>query len=429
MKVIGPGPRSYPLGMALREHRRRVDARTAALEVARRLVDAGYTAYFAGGCVRDRLMGEEPKDYDVATDARPEALKELFPRAQLVGESFGVVLVRNRGHQVEVATFRTDGVYSDSRRPDAVTFSDADHDARRRDFTINGLFEEPATGRIIDLVGGRADLEARLVRAIGDPAARIREDRLRMLRAVRFAARLGFSIEPATRAAIAVAAGDLRGVSRERIGQEIRMMLVHPGRAAAAAEIQALGLDEPVFLEPHHDPTLPKLGGLEPGAGFPAVLSAWLLDRHERSGLDLPVRAGSWSEALVLSNTERSAFLRCVKVYLVLTRTWRNLGVAAQKRIAAGPGFDDARAVLRAAAPGAAAEIESRVRELERTGLAPPPLLDGNDLIGLGMVPGPLFKRLLDAVYDAQLEGRVTSRPEALDLAGSVAREAARGPG
>ena len=166
------------------------DLRAAAVTVVRDLVEAGHVAYFAGGCVRDRLLGLQPADYDVATSARPEQVKSAFRRVREVGVAFGVMLVRVRSHEIQVATFRTDGVYSDGRHPDTVTFSDAQHDASRRDFTINGLFEDPLQDRIIDFVGGRADLDARMLRAIGDAEARLREDRLRMLRAVRFANRL-----------------------------------------------------------------------------------------------------------------------------------------------------------------------------------------------------------------------------------------------
>src|SRR5436190_9503965 len=214
--------------------------RQAAVHIVRTLVEAGHVAYFAGGCVRDRLMGHEPADFDVATDARPEEVKKVFPKLLHVGESFGVMLVRISGHEIHVATFRTDGVYSDSRHPDSVTFSDARHDAERRDFTINGLFENPLTGEIIDYVGGQKDLAAKVIRAIGDPHARLREDRLRMLRAVRFAARFGFAIEQETADAIRECASELVGVSRERIGQEVKRMLCDPNRAVAAWEMQYL---------------------------------------------------------------------------------------------------------------------------------------------------------------------------------------------
>ena len=214
-------------------------SRTAALSIIQTLRDAGHVALLAGGCVRDRLLGEDPKDYDVATDAPPERVRTLFKRTRAVGEAFGVVLVdlKRDGQRrtIEVATFRTEGVYSDGRRPDAVEYSDAKHDAQRRDFTVNGLFEDPACEHvdadaegIIDYVGGRADLKARVIRAVGDPEKRFGEDYLRLLRAPRFAARLGFAIEEATFRAMQQHAPQINRIARERIGDEIRRALVRP---------------------------------------------------------------------------------------------------------------------------------------------------------------------------------------------------------
>ncbi len=407
----------------------RANPREAALQVARKLVDAGFTAYFAGGCVRDRLLGIEPKDYAVATDARPEQVTAIFPRARRVGEAFGVMLVRVRGRTVEVATFRTDGVYSDGRRPDRVEYSDAEHDARRRDFTINGLFEDPGTGAVIDFVGGRADLEAGLVRAIGNPDDRLREDRLRMLRAVRFAARFGFAIEPATVAAVRAHAGELPGVSRERIGQELNWMFSHPSRAAAAETMQALLLDAPVLAEPASNPALPRLSRLPAGAEYATGLAAWLLDRHAGRApgshpdeADVVSRAGSWSRALSLSNADRAGLVACLRTGCSFRSAWAELGVAARKRLAVTQGFEGARQILAAEDPAAAEALGAQVALLAETGLAPPPLITGDDLVGLGLSPGPMFRRVLDAVYDSQLEGRITDRRAALKLAGAMAR-------
>lgn len=402
----------------------KADVRTAATEVVRVLTDAGHQAYFAGGCVRDRLMGVEPEDYDVATDARPAQVGELFRRAQHVGESFGVMLVSKLGHRIHVATFRTDGVYSDGRHPDEVSFSDAEHDARRRDFTINGLFENPLTGDIIDYVGGRADLEARQVRAIGDPQARIHEDHLRMLRAVRFAARFEFALEGGTGEAIRAQADDLRGVSRERIGQEIRRMLLDRNRAVAAWEIQYLGLDRAVLEEDHMAPAPTRLGRLPDDARYPTALAAWLLDRHEGSGADLADRARRWSRALLLSNPEQAGLARCLEIYGTLRGPWPSLGVAAQKRLAARPEFEEALLVLQGIDPQAFVDVRRRVLELAETELAPTPLISGDDLIELGLTPGPIFKRVLETVYDAQLEGSVDDRDGALALARSLAESA-----
>lgn len=395
--------------------------------VAGALIEAGHTAYFAGGCVRDRLMGHEPKDYDIATDARPEQVKAVFPRAQSVGESFGVMLVRRKGHVIEVATFRTDGVYSDGRHPDAVSFSDAEHDARRRDFTINGLFEHPLTGEIIDHVGGQADIEAKLVRAIGDPARRLREDQLRMLRAIRFAARLHFTIEAATAEAIRAASGELKGVSRERIGQEVKWMLTDANRAVAAWEMQYLDLDGVVLREEHLTVAPKRLGRLGEEAAYPAALAAWLLDRHEPQGSDLGATARRWGEALMLSNAELRALTGCLKVRQMLWGPWRQLGVAAQKRLAASEAFDAALVLLRAEDLQAFVDVRRRVAELAESGLAPDPLIAGDDLIEAGFQPGPVFKHVLDGVYDAQLEGSIATREEALALARAILATGGRG--
>ena len=225
-------------------------AESFARRIVQRLQSAGHTAYFAGGCVRDQLMGRPPKDYDVATSATPDQVLALFPRGQQVGAAFGVILLVEKSNgqrlQVEVATFRTDGAYSDGRHPDAVHFTTAEIDAQRRDFTCNGLFLDPlannGAGQLHDFVGGQADIQSKILRAIGDPAARFKEDHLRMLRAVRFAARLSFTIEPRTRDAIRHCAGNILTVSRERIHDELALILAHPTRAAAAQMLQSVHL-------------------------------------------------------------------------------------------------------------------------------------------------------------------------------------------
>ncbi len=406
-----------------RPDRARLDARSAASEIAATLTGRGFVAYFAGGCVRDRLLGIEPIDYDVATDARPEQVREIFPRARSVGEAFGVMLVRRGGHTVEVATFRTDGPYGDGRHPDRVTYSDAEHDARRRDFTINGLFEDPATGAIIDHVEGRADIEQQLVRAIGDPEARLREDRLRMLRAVRFAARFRFAIETETAETIRRNAASLRGVSRERIGQELRLMLADANRPVAAWELQYLHLDGAVLDEPGCLAAPRRLGRLPANAGVPTALAAWLLDRHDR-GDGRPAAtavADRWAAALMLSGAERQALKRCLAVHATLLGEWDRLGVASQKRLAASEGFREALQIRQTEDAQAFVDIRRRVEALAVTGLAPTPLITGDDLIGHGMTPGPAFQQVLDGVYDAQLEGSVRTRAQALALAEAIA--------
>lgn len=401
----------------------RADLRHCAIQVLTKIVNAGHVAYFAGGCVRDRLMGHEPTDYDIATSATPMDIARIFPRVQTVGESFGVMLVRVHSHVIQVATFRTEGVYSDGRHPDTVAFSDAQHDASRRDFTINGLFENPLTGEVIDYVGGKDDIEQKLVRAIGDPYARLREDRLRMLRAVRFAARFGFSIHPETADAIRTGAEHLQGVSRERIGQELSRMLTDAHRAVAAWELQSLGLDEQVLLEPSQRPALTHLSGLpEEGVGFSTALAAWLLDRHGVQAADPVVRANQWADALMLSNDERTGLRESLETYHTLMTNWSQLGIARQKRLASRPSFAHGMNLVEAIERERFIEIRRRVMDLSKSGLAPTPLIDGNDLISQGLRPGPLFSRVLEAAYDAQLEGHVHTREESLVMVHRLAQ-------
>jgi len=388
----------------------------AATRIVQCLIDADYVAYFAGGCVRDRLMGRQAKDYDIATSAKPDEIKAIFLKAHSVGESFGVMLVRQWGYTIEVATFRTDGIYSDSRHPDEVVFTDAEHDAARRDFTINGLFENPIDQTIIDHVEGQTDLNAGVIRAIGDPSARLSEDHLRMLRAVRFASRFGFSLDHDTAEAIRSAAGDLQGISRERVGQEVKWMLGDRNRAVAAWEMQYLGLDQYVLNEAHLIIAPTRLGRLPDDATFPTALMAWLLDRHADKDESLTPNAREWCRVLMLSNEERRACIGSLNVYQVLQESWSGMGVALQKRLAADDFFKEGLLLLKTVDLDRFVEIRHRIVELKKTGIAPKPLIDGDDLISEGFTPGPLFKRILEAVYDAQLEGSINSREEAIRL-------------
>jgi tRNA nucleotidyltransferase/poly(A) polymerase len=400
--------------------------REAAVRVARELIEAGHTAYFAGGCVRDRLMGTEPGDYDVATDAPPSRVQAIFRNVQAVGESFGVMLVRLMGHTIQVATFRTDGAYSDGRHPDSVSFSDARHDAERRDFTINGLLEHPLTGEIIDFVGGRRDIEARIVRAIGDPQARFNEDHLRMVRAVRFAARFEFDLDPETAEAIRRNANNLAGVSRERIGQEVERMLTHFNRGVAAWHLQYLGLDSAILAEEHINFAPTRLGRLPDDVPYSTAVAAWLLDRHERRNVDLFERTERWARALMLSNADLAGLREALEVYRALCSSWGRMGVARQKRLASGPAFSQGLMIVQTVDRQAFIDIRRRVLDLATTELSPVPLLDGTDLINAGLPPGPVFKRVLEAVYDAQLEGSVSRKDQALALARALAEAESR---
>lgn len=404
--------------------------RQAAAEIIATLRDAGHIAYLAGGCVRDELLGRVPQDYDVATDATPPVLTKLFRKTSQVGASFGVVLVKLHGVVTEVATFRADGAYSDKRRPDEVRFSTPEDDAARRDFTVNALFLDPADtssgphGRIIDFVGGLADLEKRVLRAVGDPEARLAEDHLRALRAVRLSAKLSFAIESATRAAITRHARDLAGVSRERIGDEVRAMMSHPSRSVAVTTLGELELDAPVLREPHQ-PAPPRiLVRLGPEAGFGACLSAWALDRDLQVGTtDTQLLVSRWRNALCLSNDERGSLSNILQTIPTIERKWGDLGVAARKRLASTTAFSDALDLVSVRNSGLAASVLDDVASLRATasGLSPSPIVTGDDLIGLGLSPGPGFKGLLEALYDAQLEERIVSREGGLKLAMELA--------
>lgn len=409
-------------------------ARAAAAAIVARLRRAGHQAYFAGGCVRDELLGLHPTDYDVATSAAPAAVRREFPRSHHVGEAFGVALVREGDATVEVATFRAEGPYSDKRRPDSVTQADAPEDAARRDFTINALFVDPlgqeeafpwtpgpdGASRVIDFVGGLADLRARVLRAVGEPDRRLAEDHLRALRAARFAARLGFAIDPPTADAIRRHAAELEGVSRERIGEELRRMLQHPTRHAAATTLEALGLDRPVLRTGSATPDRPRLAGL-PAAGvaFTTALAAWLLDRAGGRTGAVQQELGTLRAALCLSNEERAALGETLACHGAILSAWPLAGVAARKRLAARDEFAPALQILTAQNAGVASEVRECVADLAQTpsGLRPEPLVTGDDLISLGLSPGPIFRRLLDRLYDVQLEDGFATKAQGMELA------------
>ncbi|MCC7145750.1 MAG: CCA tRNA nucleotidyltransferase [Phycisphaeraceae bacterium] len=460
-------------------------AREAATAIVKVLQQAGHVAYLAGGCVRDELLGLEPKDYDVATDAVPERVRSLFRGSRLVGEAFGVVLVRQLGVYVEVATFRREGEYSDGRRPDFVEFSDAPSDASRRDFTVNALFENPLAEdpkqRIIDYVGGLDDLRRKILRSVGNADQRFGEDFLRLLRAVRFAARLGFTIEEQTAKAIRRHATSLNRISRERIGQEVLWMLTGPRPALAANLVQELALDAPTLQEDNSTCNLLILSALEqdPTADYGAALAAWMLDRRfgrtfwadfERRSRELgttrehgsqngsadvviclPIVNGvhsgleewvnRWREALCLSNDQRSDLQETIEVMVKLL-SWSQENIAGKKHLMAEYRFEAACQLLKAmgegwakskdagqkAVGGLLGEIGKTIArespDLIAQGVAPKPLIDGNDLIALGCQPGPELGQLLQMTYDAQLEGEFASREEALAWVGQKIRQA-----
>jgi poly(A) polymerase len=429
------------------ENPRPKSTRDDALAVLRRLRDAGHTAYFAGGCVRDSLLGRDPKDYDVATDAPPKRVRELFSNTQAVGAAFGVILVRQRASQVEVATFRAEGGYTDGRHPSEVRFTTAQEDAQRRDFTINGLFLDPIADQVIDYVGGQHDLQAGLVRAIGNPTERFEEDSLRLLRAVRFSARFSFPIEPATAAAIVAHAPQLKRISPERIAEELRIMLTATTRPAAWRMLWDLNLIETLFrflkFPRRETPAATRYLFDQVASGEPilfglALAAATVCYRmHTDAGLsdvrqlfsrpEVQAAVNALRQGLKISN-EESEQLRGTLAGLERLLADTPPGVARLKRFLAEPTAPQSRQLLAAMANiGIQTErilqLQPVLAELEKTEFAPVPLIDGDVLTREGLHPGPIFKRILEAVYDAQLEGRVKTQEEAIALAMQMSSE------
>ncbi|MDG3002464.1 CCA tRNA nucleotidyltransferase [Paludisphaera mucosa] len=430
--------------------------REFAEEVVVRLRQAGFQALWAGGCVRDILLGLTPADYDVATDATPEQVMVTLPyRSLTMGASFGVVRVRHprqKGNEVEIATFRSDMAYVDGRRPVGVVFSSPREDAERRDFTINGMFMDPIGGEVVDYVGGRADLDGRVLRAIGDPAARFEEDKLRLLRAVRFASRFDLRIEPATLAAVRAMAREVTVVSPERIAQELRRMLAHASRARAVDALMDAGLIAAVLpplvaakglfqgkpMQPEGDlwdHLLLTLHLLPEDASFPLALAALLHDvgkpatrqthagrasyhNHEVVGGRI---ADDLGRRLKLSNAERERVAWLVTYHQYLGEA-KKLREAKLKRMLAQPGIDELLALHRAdalATTGDAQHVDYCEYYLEHQPagpINPPPLLTGHDLVRHGLTPGSGFATILDQVREAQLESRVHNKREALEF-------------
>lgn len=429
-----------------------MELKSAAVAIARRLQEAGHTAYFAGGCVRDELLGIEPHDYDIATSATPDAVQKLFPKTLAVGAHFGVILVMEHGHAFEVATFRSDHKYLDGRRPEAVTFSTPEADAERRDFTINGMFYDPVADQIIDFVGGRADLDARILRAIGDPSERLGEDKLRLLRAVRFAARFDCRIDPATWDAVRARAADIHAVSAERIRGEIVKIFAHPNRLRGfdlldqsglfgeiLPEVAALkGCEQPPQFHPEGDVfvhTRKMIELLPPDASALLVLSVLFHDigkpptfryhaaenrirfnGHDRVGAEMTERV---MERLRFSRVETAFVVEAVRQHMVF-KDVQNMRKAKLRRFMAREGFEDELELHRVDCLSSHGSLDNhdflkeKAQEFASEPLVPPPLITGRDLIALGWKPGPHFGPVLEAVQTAQLEGTIATREDAL---------------
>ena len=435
------------------------ELKEASIDVVRRLRGEGYLAYFAGGCVRDMLMGNEPDDYDVATDAEPEAVSALFPRTVKVGAQFGVVVVMSGECQTEVATFRSDAGYSDGRHPDAVRFSSPEEDAQRRDFTINGLFFDPLKDEVIDYIGGREDLKGHIIRAIGEPRVRFEEDQLRLMRAVRFSARLGFEIEPATRKAIAEMAERIHSVSAERIRDELRRMLCHKSRVRALELLDETGLLGQILPEvtamknvaqpPEYHPegdvfehSKLCLARLPDDAPFELAMATLLHDagkpqtfeeregrmryyRHEAVGEKI---AGRICRRLKMSRAETGKITWLVRRHMIFKDS-RKMRKSTLKKLFAAEHYHDLAELGRADALASTGDLSDydycrlRLEELSEEELRPEPLITGHDLIDMGLEPGPVFSVILGRAYDEQLEGSITDRKDALEYAGHLAAE------
>jgi poly(A) polymerase len=429
-----------------------MEPKAAATDIARRLQQAGHTAYFAGGCVRDELLGLDPHDYDIATSAKPEEVQKLFPHTQAVGAHFGVILVMEHGRAFEVATFRSDHEYVDGRRPEMVTFSTPEEDAARRDFTINGMFHDPVADKFIDFVGGQEDLRSKTLRAIGDPVARFREDKLRLLRAVRFAARFGYDIDPATWEAIKAHAADIHAVSAERIREEVVKILAHANRVRGfdlldqsgllkeiLPEIEKLkGCEQPPQFHPEGDVfvhTRAMLELLPSDAPVGVALSVLFHDigkpptfryhadedrirfsGHDRIGAEMTERV---MERLRFSRADIDRTVEAVRQHMVF-KDVQNMRTAKLKRFMAREGFEEELELHRVDCQSSHGALDNydflktKAEEFANEPLIPPPLVTGHDLMGLGWKPGPHFGPVLEAVQTAQLEGALTTTEEAI---------------
>jgi poly(A) polymerase len=423
-----------------------------ALTIAKRLVEKGKIAYFAGGCVRDFLMNVAPHDFDIATDARPEEVESFFPKTVPVGRQFGVILVVDSGETFEVATFRREGGYADGRHPAYVAFTEPEEDAQRRDFTVNGLFYDPANGGVLDFVRGQSDIRDKIIRAIGDPTKRFDEDKLRILRAVRFASTLDFVIEKQTWDAVTAMAHQIRCVSPERIRDEVVKILTR-GRAGRGLgllsesgllreilpEVEAMrNVRQPEAFHPegdvfeHTQALLNRLENPTPVLALSALLHdvgkpntyAVRNDKitfYEHAGIGAQM-ARRIMKRLRFSNDEIDQVAVCVENHMAFADVQR-MRSGKLKRLMARPTFGDELELHRIDCEASHGMLQNfhflkeKIKEFEREELKPKPFVNGHDLLELGMIAGPSMKPLLEEIYDAQLEGNIRTREEALAYA------------
>jgi poly(A) polymerase len=415
--------------------------------IVSRLVEAGYPAYFVGGTVRDMLMGRAPSDIDVATGAPPEVVSSLFERTAAVGKQFGVLLVIIEEETFEVATFRKEGPYEDGRRPAWVSRADARADVTRRDFTLNGLFYDPIRDEVLDWVGGRKDIEKKLVRSIGDPRLRFSEDKLRLLRAVRFASTLDFEVEDDTGRVLIEMATEIRAVSSERIRDELIKMFTGPNPHRGLELLDRYGLLEPVL------PEIFRMKGIEQGERYhpegdvfehtvkilsylsrPSVTLAFAALFHDvgkpptrdtKGSALFPnhAKVGAQMSRAILNRLRFDRRTRDLIVDMVENHLWfldvRKMRPATLRRFLARENFAEELELHRLDCLAGSGDLSNytfareKIEELERQPLPKPPLLRGNDLIELGFTPGPRIGRILNEVEDKRLEGVLASKEEA----------------
>jgi poly(A) polymerase len=431
-----------------------VTRREKAISIVKRLREEGYEAYLAGGSVRDALLGKSPQDYDIATSAKPETVQKIFPKTIEVGAQFGVILVLQGSDSFEVATFRYDGPYLDGRRPSEVRFAGMREDILRRDFTINGMMYDPLKDRVIDLVGGQEDLSRRLIRAIGDPRARFREDRLRMVRAVRFAASLGFTIEANTFSAIQDEAAAITQVSWERIGEEVTRILIEGGArrgfemldecgllTAILPEVaQMKGVEQTPDYHPEGDVFAHTLLILEQISNLKSQISETLAYGALLHDVGKPVSAqrderritfyghtekGAEMAVAIMKRLKRSRAVWERVAYLVKNHLRHTqapkMRVSTLKRFLGEEGIEELLELTRLDALASNGDLQyyhfcrKKLEEFKHEEIHPEPLLGGKDLIALGFSPGPLFHEILAQLHEAQLEGAIGTKEQALE--------------
>lgn len=420
-----------------------------ARSIVQRLREKGYSAYFAGGCVRDMLLGKEPQDYDIATSAHPEDLQRVFPQTIPVGAQFGVILVLVEGEPFEVASFRHDGPYLDGRRPSSVRYGSLEEDVLRRDFTINGMVYDPLEDRVIDLVEGRRDLQQRVIRAIGDAEQRFEEDRLRMIRAVRFAASLDFQIDPATFDAIKKLAGTITQIAWERIGDEITRILTEGGARRGFELMDESGLLKVLLPEVLAMKGTPQSPDYHP-EGDVFVHTMLLLNHMQTPSETLaygallhdiakPVCVRQEEKRITFyGHTEKGAemateMLKRLKrsraagervAYLVRNHLRHvqapQMRLSTLKRFLREEGIEELLELARLDALASNGNLQyyqfckERLATLDEKSIRPAPLVRGDDLIGLGFLPGPIFAEILHQVEERQLGGELRDRDEAI---------------